>query len=187
MQIDFHHGVTYVVARLAGFAHRQADVIAYSAQYVDDATNDGTIVFDNGAMYNRTSSAHRLLDYRHFDRLARHLVWIPYHFLPGNCGKRAGQHPDGTFNERIVCRADGPVAQEMVSACIRACGKRYALHRLGITMHTFADTWAHQGFAGLIHEINRVEDVRDERNEPDERFKERMEDFFENKFNRAVY
>ncbi len=34
MQIDFHHGLTYVVARLAGgFDHPQASIIAHCAQY----------------------------------------------------------------------------------------------------------------------------------------------------------
>ena len=28
MQIDFHHGVTYVVSRLAGFDHADAETIA---------------------------------------------------------------------------------------------------------------------------------------------------------------
>jgi len=52
MQIDFHHAVTYVVARLAGFGHREAEVVAYCAQYVDDARNTGEIIFDSGAMYS---------------------------------------------------------------------------------------------------------------------------------------
>jgi hypothetical protein len=38
MQIDFHHAVTYLCARMAGFAAAEAEIIAYSAQYVDDAT-----------------------------------------------------------------------------------------------------------------------------------------------------
>jgi nucleoside 2-deoxyribosyltransferase len=70
MQIDFHHAVTYVVARLAGFGHREAEVVAYCAQYVDDATNTGEIIFENGAMYSRICSAHKMLDYRNFDELA---------------------------------------------------------------------------------------------------------------------
>lgn len=62
MQIDFHHAVTYVAARIAGFTHGEADIIAYSAQYVDDATSSGAICFDNKAMYSRISSAHKSLD-----------------------------------------------------------------------------------------------------------------------------
>ena len=80
MQIDFHHGVTYVVARSAGLGHREAETVAYCSQYVDDATNSGVVHFDNGAMYSRISSAHKALDYRNFDKLANHHVWIPFHF-----------------------------------------------------------------------------------------------------------
>ena len=97
MQIDFHHAVTYVCARLAGFEPREADIIGTAAQYVDDAVNSGAILFNNGAMYARISSAHKMLDYRNFEALADHLVWVPFHFLPGNGGLPAGQHPAGSF------------------------------------------------------------------------------------------
>jgi len=53
MQIDGHHTLTYIAARLAGYNHKKAGIIAYSAQYVDDATNAGIIRFKNGAMYQR--------------------------------------------------------------------------------------------------------------------------------------
>lgn len=43
MQIDFHHATTYVLARMASFPHEEADIIAYSAQYVDDCTNGGLL------------------------------------------------------------------------------------------------------------------------------------------------
>ena len=69
MQIDGHHTMTYIAARLAGFSKPKASIIAYSAQYVDDATNSGVIKFDNEAMYQRISSAHRMLDYRNSDEL----------------------------------------------------------------------------------------------------------------------
>src|SRR5512142_1828215 len=73
MQIDFHHATTYVLARCAGFAPDEAGVIAYSAQYVDDAVSDAPVRFSNGAMYSRSSSAHRMLDYRNFEALADHI------------------------------------------------------------------------------------------------------------------
>ncbi len=84
MQIDFHHAVTYVAAPLAGMDHAKADIIAYAAQYVDDATNHGFIRFDNGGTYSRVASAHIMLDYSNFSELANHRAWVPFHFLPAN-------------------------------------------------------------------------------------------------------
>ncbi len=160
MQIDGHHTLTYIAARLAGFTKRQASIIAYSAQYVDDATNSGVIHFDNKAMYSRISSAHKMLDYRNSEELANHRVWIPFHFLPGNGNKPAGENPNGTFIRKLVCCPDSYVARDMLLACANDNRKPYALHRLGITMHVYADTWAHQGFAGINHKINEVRNIK---------------------------
>lgn len=66
MQIDFHHAVTYVLARLAGFSGDESEIISHASQYVDDATNDGTVKFTNGAMYSRISSAHKIIDLQRF-------------------------------------------------------------------------------------------------------------------------
>jgi len=68
MQIDFHHAVTYVLARLAGFNYEQANIIAYSSQYVDDSNCDVFVKFNNGALYKPICSAHKILDYRNFDQ-----------------------------------------------------------------------------------------------------------------------
>lgn len=157
MQIDFHHAVTYVTARLAGFTKAQADIIAYASQYVDDAVNTGTIHFQSGALYQRISSAHRTLDYRNLDEVATHLVWVPFHFLPGNGGKPADQNPQAPFIEKIICVKDSPVARDMLAACVRDAAAPYALHRLGISLHAYMDTWAHHGFAGVCHDVNTVE------------------------------
>ncbi|MDX8405947.1 MAG: DUF6765 family protein [Mariprofundus sp.] len=159
MQIDFHHGTTYVLARLAGFDNKDAATIAHAAQYVDDATSSGAVYFDNKALYQRISSAHKMVDPRNTKALANHLVWLPFHFLPGNDGLPAGQDTDRGFIHKIVCTPDSPVARDMVRQCILDKNRSYGLHRLGVTMHVYADTWAHQGFAGVLHEINEVEDA----------------------------
>ena len=88
MQLDFHHAVTYVTARIAGFGHEEADIIAYSSQFVDDAVSSGVVCFDNKAMYSRISSAHKAIDPRNLDNAENHLIWLPFHFLPGNGGKK---------------------------------------------------------------------------------------------------
>lgn len=177
MQIDFHHATTYVLARLAGFKHAEADIIAYSAQYADDATNSGVIYFTNGAMYRHVSSAHKTFDYRNFDELANHLVWIPFHFLPGNGGLPAGENPAGSFIEKIICKPDSHVAKDIIRDCIRDKNSPYALHRLGITVHVYADTWAHQGFAGVNHKVNDISHLDDIEN-PGKTLSSKLETYF---------
>lgn len=162
MQIDFHHAVTYVIARLSGFTKDDAEIIAYAAQYVDDATSEGTVHFSNNAMYHRISTAHAMTDPNNFKKsIKNHMVWLPFHFLPGNNGLPAGENPDGKFINKIVCSKNSPIAQEMVRQAIIDRDKPYGLHRLGITMHVYADTWAHYDFAGVLHDINEVEDAEE--------------------------
>jgi len=185
MQIDFHHTATYVTARAAGFGHRDADTVSYAAQYVDDAINSGTIRFHNGAMYTRISSAHKMLDYRNFEKLANHHVWIPFHFLPGNGGKKAGENPEGTFIDKIICRPGSHISREMVRACIADKHKSYGLYRLGVTLHVLADSWAHQGFAGVNSHVNDVRTL-DEDASSSKNFMNRMEQFFGTSFNKAA-
>lgn len=178
MQIDFHHAVTYVAARLAGFEHARAEIIAYSAQYVDDATNAGFVAFDNRSMYFRTASAHKMLDYKNFDELANHHAWIPFHFLPGNMGLPSGEGEDLEFVQKIICTPNSHVAREMVRECIRRRSDAHALQRLGITMHVYADTWAHQGFAGITHKVNDTSDLRNTVDLTDQSLKHSVSNYF---------
>ncbi|QOI95895.1 DUF6765 family protein [Aeromonas salmonicida] len=159
MQIDGHHALTYVVARHAGLDHAKAEILAYSAQYVDEATNSQPVQFSNGAMFNRNASAHKMLDYRNTNELANHLAWIPFHFLPGNQGLKPESEPDGSFIQRLVCTPDSYVARDMLKAVAQHQTKPFGLHLMGIAMHVYADTFAHQGFAGVIHKINEVNEI----------------------------
>ncbi|MFC1235678.1 DUF6765 family protein [Vibrio sp. F74] len=159
MQIDGHHTLTYVVARFAGMEHEQAEKLAYCAQYVDEATNSEPVRFSNGAMFNRISSAHKMLDYRNGNELSNHLAWIPFHFLPGNQGKTSESIPEGGFIQRLVCKPDSPVARDMLRAVAKYRQSPFGLHILGIAMHVYADTFAHYGFAGVSHKINEVTEI----------------------------
>jgi len=161
MQIDFHLGVTYVMSRLAGFDPQNANIIASSAQYVDDAIHEGTIFFNNSSLYNFTSSAHKMLDYRNFKALANHRCWIPFHFIPANQLMEGAAHGTSDFVQRMICRPNSPIAKEVVQATIQSSGKAYSLHLLGVTLHAFVDTWAHQGFAGISHKVNEIKDILD--------------------------
>lgn len=160
MQIDGHHAGTYVTARLAGFDHIEAEVIAYAAQYVDDATNDGPIRFFNSEfMYARIASAHEMIDYNNLLDVENHLAWLPFHFLPGNSSLPQGSSPDGSEISKLACCPDSYVARDMLRMALRDRDKPRGLHRLGIAMHVYADTFAHQGFIGAINRGNHAEDV----------------------------
>ena len=166
VQIDFHHTVTYVIARLAGFSHGEAGTIAYASQYVDDATNPGTIHFDNGTTYDRIASAHPVIPKSipdavgfeaNLDNRLNVEAWLPFHFLPGDGGLQPDVSTETDVVRRLICQCDSPIAARMVEACFRVKGQANALHRLGITAHVFADTFVHYDFVGFNDEINRVE------------------------------
>lgn len=159
MQIDGHHTLTYVVARMAGMEHTSAEKLAYCAQYVDEATNSEPVRFQNGAMFNRISSAHKMLDYRNGNELANHLAWIPFHFLPGNNGLESGSIPNGGFIQRLVCKPDSPVARDMLRSVAKYRQSPLGLYMMGVAMHVYADTFAHQGFAGVSNKINDVQNI----------------------------
>jgi hypothetical protein len=148
MNIDFHYGIIYVVSRLAGLAPIDAETVAHACQYVDDTNQPGVLLFEDGQSYDRFVSAHKMIDYANFDDGKDRLVWAPFHFLPGNQGD--------TFEKRVVCRPDSAVAREMVRRFLIGPRRDNDLHRLGILLHTYVDTWAHQGFSGTISDGNCV-------------------------------
>jgi len=119
-----------------------------------------------------------MLDYRNSDELANHLVWIPFHFLPGNGGKVAGEDPDEAFINKLICYPDSHIARDMLRACANDFEKPYALHRLGVTMHVYADTWAHQGFAGINHKINEIVKLKSNDQDLDASFINKMANHF---------
>jgi hypothetical protein len=159
MQIDFHHTATYVIARYAGFSHDDAAIIAHSAQYVDDASTSGFIRFSNGMRYQRTATAHAMCDPDNLDNDENTTSWLPFHFFPG--GESSSADSDFGYIHKLVCRPDSEPAQIMIGAAISAKGQPNSLYRLGIAAHVFVDTFAHQGFAGLYHQINEAKQLKD--------------------------
>lgn len=160
MQIDGHHTATYVAARLAGFLHDEAEIISYAAQYVDDATNGGAVHFaDSAYLYSRIASAHKMIDYTNFVDVENHLAWLPFHFLPGNGLLSVGQEPLGGELEKLICQPDSPIARDVLKKALTDRGTPREYVRLGITLHVYADTFAHQGFIGATSPVNRATNV----------------------------
>lgn len=148
MNIDFHYGVIYVVARWAGMEPSQAQLVAHACQYIDDSTVDGVIRFRDGQSFDRFATAHKMLDYRNLVDADDRQVWAAFHFLPAGEG--------ATFDDKCVCRPDSLVARQMVRRALQRADASNALHRLGVALHVYVDTWAHQGFSGIISDRNVI-------------------------------
>ncbi len=151
MHVDFHYFGTYAMARAAGLRPEICQIIATSAQFVDDNDGNGTTVdFEDGGRFVTSPTAHPMV---HIDNTVlgddQRRVWLPFHFLPGGEG-------DG-ISERLVCRKDSAIAQQMVNHCLSLIRKPFGLHLVGIAAHVYADTFSHYGFSGVSSRWNKVD------------------------------
>ena len=155
MDIDFHFSTIYVLSRWAGFGAYNAKVIAAASEFVDDnVSNDLKIwatakeVTPNGVI---RYSGHDLWE-NLFNEEGNEQVWIPYHFLPGLEGE--------TEQDKLICKKHGVLARELAERMrnISLDDPNYAF-KLGIACHVYADTWAHQEFAGITSLANVVKDL----------------------------
>ena len=153
MNIDFHYGVIYVAARIAGLACAEAETVAHACQYVDDATTGGPLLFRDGKLFDRFASAHKLFDLRNWNQSRDERAWAPFHFLPAGKGE--------SFEDRAVCFHDSEIARAVVRQTLHAVDEKpdNALHRMGVCLHAYVDTWAHEGFSGILSDRNRVQKI----------------------------
>lgn len=148
MQIDSHYHATYAIARAAGLRPAVAQHIATCAQFVDDNVAKTCIELRDGSRVDVEATAHHTVDTENLEPQDQRLVWVPFHFLPGNEGD--------SFTERLKCRKDSAIAREMVDHHLELADKPYAIALMGITAHVYADTFSHYGFAGVSSRGNRV-------------------------------
>ncbi len=155
MQKDMHYDGVYCLARAAGLNEEAAGVIAWSSQYVDNCPADSVEFEDAGAVYG-VATAHHPIHYNNtiFGKENQRQVWVPFHFLPGNEG--------GGFTERLKCRMNSPIAQEMRDETLEAAARAhddeddYSIHRVGVAAHVYADTFSHYGFSGVSSRGNYI-------------------------------
>ncbi len=172
MDINFHYAAIKAIAQHAGFSSAESEVIAYASQYVDDATTHEAIYIDkdpqvdgirfspdsHGGEFDPICTAHKELDYAKavFNKDARVRVYACFHFIP--CLKGADT------DAKKQTRRNGALAATLVKDALGSLkgasgqARLRALIRLGIALHSFADTWAHQGFSGFWDSRNN--DVR---------------------------
>lgn len=143
MEKDFHYYCIAVLAKAAGFSDQDALTIGYASQHVDDAAesetiNVGHILFDPV----RTS----YFGLHSYDWSVQKRVYIPFHFLPP---KRMTE-PEDPF----VTTPGGDFPMRLLEMTRVTPDRLQRLCRIGVALHSYADTWAHHGFSGREHEEN---------------------------------
>ncbi|TAM13817.1 MAG: hypothetical protein EPN65_22220 [Pandoraea sp.] len=171
-----HYYATYAMAAAAGIPKEDAETIAYASQNVDDQNDEDIFsVREVGGDFCEAvisiPTAHHPLETGAFAELAHlereiasavrrktnhkegrddsRLVWVPFHFLPGNKGR--------TYLEKLVCQKDSQVANEMLEHHLGLAAEDFGLVLAGIAAHVYIDTFAHYGFSGVTSWLNSVD------------------------------
>ena len=146
MNVEFHYYTVYYLATAAGMSDDDACVLAYSSQYLDNALVAYEVSHERGTYVTQVTH-----HFGFWDRSQEWDVWIPFHFFPS--GDRLSRHRrDGAANPLDV-RPDGPLVKQLLIGALRSRD----LYRIGIALHTYADSWAHEHWSGRNEAWNRVD------------------------------
>lgn len=196
MDINFHYFAIKTIARKAGFDEENAQLIAAYSQFVDDyniwmnyymvdvpeyARSLSTKQPYGYTFYTVTTGFTDLLDTARLmiEKYQREVV-VPFHFIPWQ-PLREIQAEERTLLRTQVADITGNalIAQLLRRAKDKYMNeqnpqeKHYDLIRIGVMLHTFADTYAHQRFSGfhgwenfsyitLLQDAVTQENVKDE-------------------------
>ena len=146
MNIEFHYYCLYYLSMQAGLDEKFSGLLAASSQYVDASTYP--LCFNTPReQLNITVTQ----NYVFWDEAVRRDIYLPFHFLPGGANGTHDRYTSGTANPYTV-RPNGDIAKELVIQAF----KEKDPYLMGIALHSFADTWAHQNFSGLVEEGNSI-------------------------------
>jgi hypothetical protein len=157
MQRDFHYYCVGVLARASGFNIRDSLTIAYASQYVDDSTESGLVrlaVPNGGLRFDPVRTSYGGLDkLGSLSWSAQKRVYIPFHFIPPRPFRPKLSQTFSFVTDPASNSQPGhkeSFAELLVRKASREPLKDYSrrLCRIGIALHTYADTWAHQHFSG---------------------------------------
>jgi hypothetical protein len=147
MNAEFHYYAVYFLCARAGLPGERCADIAFASQYVDNAII-GYDIDDGGFSYRSQITQ----NYIFWDDETLRGISLPFHFVPGLPEAARRERVDGTAS-RWTVTPDSPLAKELLLAALRT-GDDF---RIGIALHAYADTWAHQHFSGRVEDGNVVD------------------------------
>ncbi len=161
MQKDFHFYVIGILANHAGYSNDEAIAIATASQYVDHATESFPIEFDDGRIVETTMTAHYHV--QAFKPSVQRIVFMCFHFPPEGRTAVDGK-PAFSYRTRGNSRIINGLLRQIMADKIQGLyddleGNNkipFYMYRLGIAMHTLADSWSHNSFTGRHNQENDV-------------------------------
>lgn len=155
MDIDYHFDAVYVMARWAKFGPESAKMIATCSQLVDDNFDESPFSdAEEKALIERGVKVRYSCQniWGNVVGKGNAEIWIPFHFLPGLKGESDA--------DRLVCKKNSELAEKLAKRllAISLDDENFAF-KLGIGLHVYADTWAHQEFAGINNILNKVQNL----------------------------
>ncbi|WP_456473556.1 DUF6765 family protein [Desulfolithobacter sp.] len=148
MDIEFHYHITYILARKARFSSQDAFTLAYSSQYVDDNVFHYYINYPDGGHF--ISEVSQTMDITK-PSPKRQKIYPLFHFIPGDPDSPTARRKDGKTHP-FNTTPDSDNARYLLQRALDSGD----LYRIGVAVHAYADTWAHQNFLGLKHKFNAM-------------------------------
>lgn len=163
MDINFHYFAVKTIALHAGYSDEEADKIAVYSQYVDDFADDEAFCYAGclpsyAAMLEEKEGYVKpvktaITPFKSCFESEQRSVVIPFHFIPPEPLSTAG-------NQYVTVPATwGGARPQMITKMLQGLQARSGhpafLMFLGMLLHIFADTYAHQSFSGFENAINR--------------------------------
>ena len=148
MNSEFHYYTVAFLAVKAGLNSLTAEEIAYASQYVDHNVSAWKITGLSQPVVTQPTQ-----NYNVIDRSVLNEILIPFHFLPVGPGPQISVRRDGKTNPWDV-RPNNALAKALLVDAFRENDPL----QIGIALHAYADTWAHQNFIAPLDDWNRLSD-----------------------------
>lgn len=160
MQKDFHYYIIGALTTIVGFSEDEVSVVSYASQYVDDNTGRYYLTSDDAGEFLVDFPAKVLLNKKPFksiitqtddvfswaSKAVQRDVYAPFHFIPGD-NDRIGNQTNKLSTTRKSLNA-GKLLGDALSTG--------DLYRIGIALHTYADTWSHEHFSAFLEDWNKA-------------------------------
>ena len=153
-----------------GFSSEESQIIAYASQFVDDAV-DHKEMNVNGRLdilhkrfsektFDPICTAHKGLQLlKGLKKEVQNKIYIPFHFLPDLGSIKSNKD---SFIVKANCKFAKKIVLSAKTELSKSTGKKRIMNlvRLGISLHTYSDTWTHQDFSGRHNSIeNDIDDI----------------------------